>query len=472
MSNNPIYDKLTPQRKQLVDVILKNLEQHKRLWKQGWMNTRVPISISGHKYKGVNHLYLYLIAQGRNYEDNRWVTYKQMEKRGWHFKTDEEGKSLGKKSGVSVEYFEFRDKATKKPFDRAILNGMSSEEKSEYIQENVYPLRKYYVVFNGDLIDGIPKLEKHELNQNEQVERAEKILRYWNENESKIIYGGSQAYYIPSSDEIHLPERNEFYSMQEFYSTALHEIGHSTGHEKRLNRDLSGAFGSESYAQEELRAELASMFIEQDLEISVEENHIQNNFAYIKSWHDAIKENPNALFTAIADAEKIAKFVMSKEKIKNKEENELLKEENEIEELPSEIYFPPSVIAKNVKDSFIQEKQPLFSNMEDMEVFEKASTSKRGTYFHDLYCGKKRYHNPIHNEQSLMNHLAIYSKDKEQLLRIFQTSSQFNENKPMSEYEEMANQSIQFVEEMKTKSVEVLPQEKNQKGHVNVHAKR
>ena len=101
--------------------------------------------------------------------------------------------------------------------------------------------------------------------------------------------------------------------MQEFYATALHEIGHSTGHESRLNRDLSGRFGSEDYAMEELRAEIASIFMEQDLGVEPSEGRLQNNAAYIQSWKEEIKENPNALFTAITDADKIAKYVSGKE---------------------------------------------------------------------------------------------------------------------------------------------------------------
>ncbi len=114
--------------------------------------------------------------------------------------------------------------------------------------------------------------------------RAEAILNYWDKNEAKIVYGGSRAFYRTDTDEVHLPERADFKSMQEFYSTALHEIGHSTGHESRLNRDLSGRFGSEDYAMEELRAEIASIFMEQDLEIEPSEGRLQNNAAYIQSW--------------------------------------------------------------------------------------------------------------------------------------------------------------------------------------------
>lgn len=547
---NRAYEKLTPQRKVLVDMVMKNLENGTGLWQQGWKPSGVPKSAAtGKPYRGVNNFFLTLIAMSQGYSDNRWVTFNQMKERDWHFKTDEEGNSVGKGKGVSVEFFEFRDRETKKAFDRSVLDGMTADEKEEYMKKNVYPLRKYYTVFNGDLIDGIPQREKHELNPNEQAERAEKILRYWSENESKIIYGGSQAFYRPSTDEIHLPERNDFYSMQEFYSTALHEIGHSTGHEKRLNRNLKGGFGSSEYALEELRAEIASMFMEQDLEISVEENHIQNNSAYIKSWYDEIKENPDALFTAIADADNIAKFVMAKEKEQKKRvehyaivqaENaygetvykvymaaehgqtalainygfssrealmtefekmqsmpfwadsefqevgfdELEKisieqaEEKEIREEKSEVYIKPSEIAaKTVKTSPLAVDMTgkgveSLTRMSDREVVEQASKTKNGEKFSRLYNGISVLGNEEKDERSLMARIAMFvGGDKAQLMRVFQSSGQYRDEKPNAFYEKMAEQSLQFVAKIRNNSVPVSAQFGNQNRHFGMNAK-
>ena len=315
-----VYDKLTPQRKMLVDMILQNLESGAGLWKKGWRSGGMPENaVTGKKYRGVNNMFLTYVSMLRGYSDNRWLTFNQMKEREWSFKTDGEGKSLGKNAGVSVEFFELWDRETKKKFDRRVLDGMSTDERQEYMDENVYPIRKYYTVFNGDLIDGIPEKEKAVLDERAKSERTDTFLNYWSESEAEIVYGGGQAFYSPTTDEIHLPPREDFYSLQEFYSTALHELGHSTGHAKRLIRDLSGGFGSENYALEELRAEIASLFMEQDFEISVNENEVRNNSAYIQSWKAAIKDDPNVLFTAIADAEKITKYVQKKEAEMSKE---------------------------------------------------------------------------------------------------------------------------------------------------------
>lgn len=319
---NNAYDKLTPQRKALVDMILKNLENGTGFWQQGWVGLGVPISAAtGKRYRGINNLFLSLIAIERGYTDARWATYHQIEEKGWHFKKDEEGKSLGKNAGVTIEFYELYDRETKKPFDRSVLDGMTESERDEYMQENVRPMRKYFRVFNGDIIEGIPAQEKRQLDPSERVERAEKLLEYWNDHESKIVYGGDEAFYRRSTDEIHSPPREAFINLHEFYGTNFHEIGHSTGHESRLNRDLTGAFGSEKYALEELRAELSAMFLEQEVGIETSEKHIENNSRYIKNWHDEIKENPDALFTAIADADKIARYIATKEQEYSRMEN-------------------------------------------------------------------------------------------------------------------------------------------------------
>ena len=133
IDKNKAFEKLTPERKALVERVLENLKNGDGLWQQGWINTGVPASgITGKKYHGINNFYLTLVSIIRGYSDNRWITYKQMEEKGWKFKFDEEGNSLGKGAGVAIEFFELRDKETKKPFDRKTLDGMTKTEQEEY----------------------------------------------------------------------------------------------------------------------------------------------------------------------------------------------------------------------------------------------------------------------------------------------------------------------------------------------------
>ena len=110
-----VYDKLTPQRKMLVDMILQNLESGAGLWKKGWRSGGMPENaVTGKKYRGVNNMFLTYVSMLRGYSDNRWLTFNQMKDREWSFKTDGEGKSLGKNAGVSVEFFELWDREQKR----------------------------------------------------------------------------------------------------------------------------------------------------------------------------------------------------------------------------------------------------------------------------------------------------------------------------------------------------------------------
>lgn len=538
------YEKLTPQRKFLFDEVMKNLNEGAGIWKAGWSMPKVPESaITKKQYHGINNVTLSLVSMSRGYGDYRWVTFNQMQEKGWTFKTDEEGNSLGKGAGVSIEYFDLIDKQTGKRLDKSVLDGMTIEEKNDYFAQNVKPIRKFYRVFNGDIINGIPALEKTEINPMEKVDRVEQLLDYWNENEAKIVYGGSQAYYRPKTDEIHLPNREKFFSMQEFYSTALHELGHSTGHESRLNRNIENLFGTPDYALEELRAEIASMFIEQDLEIQVDAEHKRNNSAYIAAWKQEIKDNPNALFTAITDADKIAKYVSLKVQQKNNQvQNEQKKtiekyaivtdknhydetvykvymagaygqtalainyafsskealmeefgklqtlpfwadkefqectfeelqdfsieraEKEQIQEEKSEVFVKPSEIAARAMPATAGKPVDMsergiesLTRMGDRDVVERASKTRDGAKFTQLYQGVSILETEEKNERSLMSRLAMFCNgDKEQLLRIFKSSGQFRDEKPNSFYERMAEQSLKFVESIKSKNASPL----------------
>ena len=98
--------------------------------------------------------------------------------------------------------------------------------------------------------------------------------------------------------------------MESFGKVVFHEMGHSTGHPSRLNRKMGGFFGSPDYSMEELRAELGAMFIESDLNIQLKTENYQDHSDYLKSWLEELEADPNELFRACADAEKIAEYLV------------------------------------------------------------------------------------------------------------------------------------------------------------------
>jgi antirestriction protein ArdC len=117
-----------------------------------------------------------------------------------------------------------------------------------------------------------------------------------------------RAFYSPSTDHIQLPPEHAFRGPPEFAATALHELGHWTGHSSRLNREMQSRFGSAGYAMEELRAELASAFVASELGIPTD---IPQHASYIADWIKPLKDDKREIFRAAADAQKIADLVLT-----------------------------------------------------------------------------------------------------------------------------------------------------------------
>ena len=123
-----------------------------------------------------------------------------------------------------------------------------------------------------------------------------------------------EAYYVPKTDKIYLPVSDTYKNIESYYKTALHEMGHSTGHESRLDRNINNKFGTKEYAKEELVAEFTSLFTSQStfLKADLEESHIENTAVYLKSWASLLREEPEALFVAIKEAQKAEDVILDK----------------------------------------------------------------------------------------------------------------------------------------------------------------
>ena len=164
------------------------------------------------------------------------------------------------------------------------------------------PLLRYCPVFHISQVDGVePKpipdeeIVKESLKcKLEPCDQMEEILANYYARESLKVFDeyGNRAYYAPLPDEIHVPKMSQYKTVEEYYSTKAHETIHSTGHRSRLNRLKLGSenkFGSETYSEEELVAEMGSCFLLSYCGIDTE-NTTMNSAAYLKSWADVLKE--------------------------------------------------------------------------------------------------------------------------------------------------------------------------------------
>lgn len=291
-----VYDKVMDSRKELTQRLLAEMEQGELLWTKGWKSEgkRPYNPVTKAVYKGGNRFRLMLASYFERFSDNRWVTFSQAKEKGWTVKKGEKG--------MLCEKWIFEEKKT-------IEDPITGEKETVY-EELDHPKVNYFVLFNAAQIEGIPELEaKTPLPIDEQLALADQFVKssacpiIENKNET-------EAYYSPIQDEVHLPARDSFYSANEFLATAIHEMGHSTGHPSRLNRDQKSIFGSKEYAKEELIAELSSVFVQADLGIDIGAKQFANHAAYLQNLMSVLKENPNALFQASADAAKASDYLL------------------------------------------------------------------------------------------------------------------------------------------------------------------
>ncbi|MCR1812103.1 zincin-like metallopeptidase domain-containing protein [Sulfurospirillum sp. hDNRA2] len=269
-----------------------------RPWKGAELNSIRPYNPTTNKpYKGINFVNLSIEQMNKGYNDPRWLTYKQAQAIGANVRQGEKG--------TPIQYWQFTEEITVlDENNKPILDQDGKPQKMTVELDN--PKVFYSTVFNANQIDGLPKIEISTENKKtfEVIEEAEKILK--NSNAKISHQAGNRAYYMPSTDSITLPQKEQFISEMAYYSTALHELGHWTGHSSRLDRDLTGSFGSKSYAKEELRAEIGSYMLCSNLSLDFDPG---NHNAYIKSWVQNLQDQPNEIFKAASDAGKITQYL-------------------------------------------------------------------------------------------------------------------------------------------------------------------
>ena len=259
---------------------------------------------SGRDYRGGNAMFLTMQALDRGYADPRWGGYRQIQEAGGNVRKGEKG--------TPILYVDFRQR--RKALDER-GNPIPDEHGRptlEWVQRE-RPLVKVQHVFNVEQTEGLklrslqttgPEWEAHE--------RAETLVRGSGVRVDHVA--GDRAYYSLKDDRVVLPERSQFAAQSAYTHTVLHELGHATGHPDRLNRPTlvsHGGFGSEAYAREELRAEIAAMMTGERLGVGHEPRH---GTAYVSSWIKALENDPREIRAAAVDAQRISDWLLARER--------------------------------------------------------------------------------------------------------------------------------------------------------------
>lgn len=287
-------------RDEVAQEIIKRIEAGVAPWQKPWDAGATGVApfnpTSGNAYRGINDLWLSL----HGHADPRWMTYRQAEAADAQVRK-------GEKS-ATIEYWQWSVREPlKDERGEPVLDGDGKPQYQTYRLDR--PRVFYAKVFNAEQIDGLePWIAPAPTF--DPLERAEAIVA--GAGVPVLHDQHDRAFYRPMSDQIHLPPLAAFKGRAEYYETVLHELGHATGHGSRLDR-FFGPFGSEGYAREELRAEIASYMLARDLGLSFDPS---NHASYVESWLTALREDKNEIFHAARDAETIKTWVMEPEQRK------------------------------------------------------------------------------------------------------------------------------------------------------------
>ena len=274
--------------KYVTERIIAELEKCVIPWKKPWKGQKAINYVSRKEYQGINTLLLPFPGE--------YLTFNQIRKLGGKVKK-------GEKSSMIV-FYKFIEK----------------KDKDGEVTET-FPLLRYFNVFHLSQTEDIDtKLADFEAkSNNEVITDAEKVINDYVGREKiqlQNILGSDRAYYSQTDDKIVLPDLKQFTNSNEYYSTAFHEMAHSTGHKSRLDRfkdTESYKFGSESYSKEELIAEVGSTMLCNHVGIEIPET-FENSVAYIQSWAKVLKDKDNVrlVTTAASAAQRAVNFILEK----------------------------------------------------------------------------------------------------------------------------------------------------------------
>ncbi len=283
-----LYDEITTR-------IIGELEAGKLPWVQPWGASGVaaPLAMprnasTGRGYSGINVLILWGAVIARGFSCQSWLTFRQALVLGGCVRKGERG--------TTVVYA-----------DRFVPDDEKRRARETGDDAHAIPFLKRFTVFSVDQCDGLPGdlvTAPPPVPEGLIAPEVEAMIRA---SGADVRLGGDKAFYSPALDYVQVPRPEAYFEPINWHRTAVHELGHWTGHASRLGRDMSGAFGSKKYGQEELVAELTAAFCLATLGIVPTVRHAD----YIGAWLDILLEDNRAIVRAASAASKAADYLLA-----------------------------------------------------------------------------------------------------------------------------------------------------------------
>lgn len=286
---------------EVTDKMIAMIEQGVAPWRKSWSQYGLARNYaSKHIYTGINMILMNMTPHPIPY----FMTFNQVKEQGGKIRK-------GSKAEMVIYYNVYYKDENDKTLNRE--QARAAREQGRDIQ--VLKFIKYYNVFNIADIEGI-EFETPEvtLRDNEQLNACEQMIAEMPNCPDFVMNDADQPFYSPLRDVVNMPDIKQFESSQAYYATCFHELAHSTGHASRLNREgvtNPQGFGSTSYSQEELIAEMAASFLCASVNIDYDEI-TENSAAYLAGWLKVLKEDSKFIFKAAAEAQKAADYILGK----------------------------------------------------------------------------------------------------------------------------------------------------------------
>ena len=274
----------------ITQAIIERLEAGTRPWVRPWTGISVsrPLRACGTLYRGINTLWLWMAADAAGYSSPYWLTYWQAQLQGGQVRKGERGT-------VAIFYKSYR---------REVEDDETGDAHAETRR-----VLKSFIVFNACQIDGLPeRFFPAPKALPEPSSRDRELDFFFSSIPARLRHFGDEAYYRPVPDDITMPDPAAFNDLDHYRATLAHELAHWTGHTSRLARDLTGRFGTDAYAMEELIAEMAAAMLCAELGLPVA--HLDHHASYVASWLKVLKADSRAVLTAAAKAEQACSLLL------------------------------------------------------------------------------------------------------------------------------------------------------------------